>query len=624
MSIGTVRTHNPSSPWFAPMTVGIPFPVGSEDVAGIAIGGVPASIHHRTYWPDGSLRWVAASWTPLLETGSSDHEVSLAISSDRFETHDAVIAAAASFSIHAMGYVLRRTEHLASDAVVRRFRMVYTSAEHGWLWVTVEFRSRSAIARLWLDWGWSDPTVSHVARGDSAHPLPEPPTLVFSGAEPVLWHADRYDYRVATDGQVASLMLDPIPADGQAQHREGLLLFPPCDCPIARRDFIAAKIGLPPTAISLDWASTDALTPLGSLAGAEDGSVADAVAIYRSGEHGSWDRPHLGMQRYPGQTGNQEDIGVANPWVLKAARSQRPEYLPAIQRSVGQEACRPVHFRETDGRAFRHADHPQCVLWDERPHQHPSVSPDRLGKVGDLSFSDARGWTGYDRQHQHRNLSAGYALLSGCPSAIERCDLEVERWMAAHPIETPSPVIRGIGQARAARSIYAGSQLLWVTGRQDLADRIRDRITVSYLGHWRNGDGVTPPRSPSVVEVGDPDTRVPFAPPFCFPWQNATLVWCLRGALGALPRGMVQGSSEVYSMLATYAAHALANGMRVDGTVVEVGKSQQVTTGETEWWSGWRDWVLPFVQILALTGNSKAQQIETALLTDARPQWRLR
>ena len=623
-TVGTVRIFNPAPiSWFAPQTVGLPFARGAWDGKGhIAIGTTPAVVHHRTHWEDGSVRFAAASWTPHIGEPSFNRPV--AITSEApppFTPHDAIIDAAAGFSIHARPYTLRNRETLFASPIARRYRLTYTGPQ-GWLWVTIELRSRSAVARLWLDWGWSDPSTFELTHGSDVA------SIDFHGAEPVIWHADRYDHRVLSSGNASSLFLDHCPADGQAQHREGYLLFPPDNCRLAQIDYHAAKVGVPPAAISLDWVETGALTPLGSLAGAE-GSVEDAVAVYRAGERGSWDAPALGMRKYPGGTGAQNDIGVANPWVLKAAHSGRPEYLPAIGRSVAQEACRPVHHREADGRPFRHANHPQAFFWDERPHAHDSVSPDQLGKILELSQRDADGWTGFDRQHQMRNLSAGYALLSGDPGAIERCDLEAERWLAAHPVEAPSPVLTGIGDPRAARSLWAGTQLLWVTGREDLAQRIHDRIAVNHVEHFKREP------SPHIVVKQEADSRVPFDPPFHFPWQAATHCWCVSGALMALAKHgkPLPDEHPYWSVLAGYEAAVLKHGMREASGTVEVGKSQETDprmeapdgVGETEWWTGYATWVLPFVQIMAAEGNSKAERLEEMILEGGvGAEWRLR
>lgn len=70
-------------------------------------------------------------------------------------------------------------------------------------------------------------------------------------------------------------------------------------------------------------------------------------------------------------------------------------YLSAIR----AHSSRPCNHLEADGRPLSIEQHPRLVMWDGRRHWHPNLSPDRLGKVADLTAAMASGWWGWDVQH---------------------------------------------------------------------------------------------------------------------------------------------------------------------------------------------------------------------------------
>jgi hypothetical protein len=85
--------------------------------------------------------------------------------------------------------------------------------------------------------------------------------------------------------------------------------------------------------------------------------------------------------------------------------------------AIRSHAARPSNHLERDGWPLVIEQHPQLVFWDGRRHWHAGVSPDRLGKMADLSLDTSAGWWGPDVQHHYAGDLAAAARLRWSPVA---------------------------------------------------------------------------------------------------------------------------------------------------------------------------------------------------------------
>lgn len=210
----------------------------------------------------------------------------------------------------------------------------------------------------------------------------------------------------------------------------------------------------------------------------------------------------LGLRPNPGGTGDMNDFG--NSKLFAYVRESDPTILHSLQRDVYQEAGRPIHFREANPSSpFRLANHPLFVGWHQQPLCNSPVDPsaqsrDQLGRVpcyvADLNSRpvSASYWNGRDRQHYTCNFLTAYAMLSGDRWATRLCDAFCEQWLAEwiDPDSQLSFFLRAPDEPRGiGRGLRAGAQLYYVTGRQDIKDRLSRRLDgiPQYLAQWIDG-----------------------------------------------------------------------------------------------------------------------------------------
>lgn len=131
----------------------------------------------------------------------------------------------------------------------------------------------------------------------------------------------------------------------------------------------------------------------------------------------TWDPPVCGPAMVSGVTGAQEDQTFPRGEALRPGGIGAELVTWASAAKMGE---RPCNHREADGTILDPARHvsPRLVLWDERPHWHTGVSPDRLGKVGSLQApgllsptdpGDTHGRWGADVEHWLM-----FTLTAGC------------------------------------------------------------------------------------------------------------------------------------------------------------------------------------------------------------------
>ena len=179
----------------------------------------------------------------------------------------------------------------------------------------------------------------------------------------------------------------------------------------------------------------------------------------------------------------------------------------------------------------------------------------------------ASNWWGHDRQHHSINYLTTYALLTADPWALEECDHQVEICLGMYRVRSGQVVLDSAGASRATgRSLQAMAMLYLVTGRDDLRQRMIDRIHQVIAKHWVGG-GVSGPIKPLSLKRGEPRSDLhklfPAGDPrreqamkwrFAMPWQDAL------GAIGLDAAARVLGDE-----LADRMARQVAD------TVVEYG-----------------------------------------------------
>jgi len=216
--------------------------------------------------------------------------------------------------------------------------------------------------------------------------------------------------------------------------------------------------------------------------------------------HG-WEAGPLGVPARSRQTGAFEDQGFPGAECavgLPGLGSETACYLVALGQSR-----RPCHFLEPDGSLIDLAKHPQLVLWDARPHWHPNVSPDQLGKSRGLTELDTHGWLGPDREHWSCNRLAIGARMTGSPALQWQLSMQARLFLLSETID----LRLSTSHADAARSaFYAGCLVVHLHHNLEdraLAARVmqrwQQRVLQVYVPEWGS----------QVADVWDPRAGEP-------------------------------------------------------------------------------------------------------------------
>lgn len=329
-----------------------------------------------------------------------------------------------------------------------------------------------------------------------------------------------------------------------------------------------------------------------------------------------------GCLKNPGGTGDQPDFGMTK--LSEIAVYGCPEMLAHIQESVQQETARPINF---DG---NWSDDTGTWLWQNRPfYRAPgNQCPNTIGRDFELASWDVPGgWYGYDRQHWSMNYLLFYALLSGSPWAIERCDYMARCWLAAHPLGTGNKTIDGWEASRAV-----GRSFLWAAHYLELPGCDNALASkVSLRAHARIQQIVADFKAqhPDPRAVEPLDVLFPDAPPVNHkpnlrthwnPWQEAILcaglyVWTTNGWLDPLT------TSDVRDVIRRIGRSVVRQGVVVNDGWPEIGVSLEwrdgqafdlktMTEDEAAWavQTGYRFWALPCVRaVRTISTNDEAR-----------------
>jgi hypothetical protein len=288
-----------------------------------------------------------------------------------------------------------------------------------------------------------------------------------------------------------------------------------------------------------------------------------------------------GLARFAGQTGDQADFGVAKLSLVAATGVPSP--LLAAELSVLQEACRPVHFFEADGRPVEPEDHPAWVVWSGRTHWHPEVSTDRLGKPVPEPRHETHGWTGKDREHWSSNTLGAFALLTGSHWAREELRNEGRLYRAGQTLDPRFSTSHAGAPRGAGRTALAAAWNVLATGDERLAARMDARMAQVYAREWSGRD--LPPDRVRPMQVSDPDARMLQGKHrYWNPWQDAT------AAIGFAAHARVTGDAAAATLAEALATNVVRFGWRVTPTHHEVAMALRWLDGapltDAQWDAG--------------------------------------
>ncbi len=464
----------------------------------------------------------------------------------------------------------------------------------------------------------------------------------------LLRHPERLamDTTFEEDGSTTVLLADVVVGDGQGIRRSGVLAPPLAGDGGAADQTILANARTPPLAATR-WAESGAFGPFGHVPELppwlRDPGRLRAVlrARHRRFSAGARRRgdpfaaAELGLAKNANQTGDQEDFGVVK--LTPVARTGDPTFLFEVEASVLQEACRPVHFFESDATPVRPAAHPQWVVWAGRTHWHCKVSPDRLGKPCPAPEFESHGWTGKDRQHWSSLNLAAYALLTGAHWARREIENEIRLYLAGQTI-APALSTSGSGAPRGAgRTLLTASWHYLCTGDPALLERMHARTDTVHAKQWVGGK--MPHAAVRPFTVHEPDGRmIGGSGPFWTPWQETL------AAIGFAAFARVSDNRNAQQLADALATNTLRHGWRLakdrppmiaaairwndDGAAPDPDALAASDAGTVQWadGTGFSIWGIGAVELArqaaSRAGDTALEQRATAILRALRQQRR--
>ncbi len=265
------------------------------------------------------------------------------------------------------------------------------------------------------------------------------------------------------------------------------------------------------------------------------------------------------LAKQPGVTGAQSGFGT---WQhLPTIGAKRSDQMLPDQWICGQEACRPIHFFEEDGGELDVTKHPNFVAWNELPHWHPNVSPDRLRRTHDWddlnTWSD---WFGHDHQHYGNIWLAEDVMLNGSFASMFELRMKATHLRAGLtlPSQKPRHATNAGLSGRAAGRVLLSVVYNWMaTGDEKLLNHISKRFDEVMESQFTmaNSPG---PLHPSRIICND--DRV-FGPDKCgwIVWEDALMVMGLDALVGAFKDLQDWERAASMDRIVRMIAHSVAN-----------------------------------------------------------------
>ena len=373
-------------------------------------------------------------------------------------------------------------------------------------------------------------------------------------------------------GSRVQLLQNAVLGDGQGIRRVGVLAPMPTNYQDLAGQTIQAA-ALSPILASTPWTNTKAYGPFGHVPEPPPWMQGNQLRATLARRHAQFvhsasltgdpfKRFEFQLAKNPSQTGKQDDFGILK--LSAVASTGLPSFLLEVERAVLQEACRPVHFFESDGSPLQVANHPKLVLWTGRPHWNCDVSTDRLGKECPQPKYPTNGWRAKDRQHWSSNYLCGYYLLTGSAWARREIDNEVQLFLGSQTVRD-GLATTGSGAPRAAgRMLMLGCWLYQCTGNEALLTRMRERMHKSYLPCWDGRDFKTDKVRPMAIKK--PDGRMlKGKAAYWNPWQES------MAAVGFFALYKTTGDTTAKMMADTIATTTLRHGWLVNRSDARVG-----------------------------------------------------
>jgi len=362
--------------------------------------------------------------------------------------------------------------------------------------------------------------------------------------------------------------------DGQGQDWWGTFLFfrpevPTADAELRAHSLVAAQIS-PFYGCGTNWKESGALGPFGHISEhppwvtdprQTTGFERAKFESWYLRPGGPWDDLPRGLMPHAGSTGDQHDFGVVK--MLHVFHTGLPACIEEARAAASEEAHRPCHFREEDGRLVRAANHPEWVAWSGRTHFNRTVSPDRLGKPHPEPWAESNGWTGRDNQHWSSLTLAAAYLLTRSYSLEMDIEVEIELFLSGHTLPSAKPgwSTNGIDSSRGiGRSLLSLSWHYLLTGREDMRNHMAERIRQCISQQWA-GRNVGPVRP---VTTAAPDSRIIGNYPFWRPWEDALAIVGLEAAyrVTGQPEARAIARASAKSLF-TYGWRAVGNGAEI-------------------------------------------------------------
>ncbi len=460
------------------VTTVLPWAQGEYYGQSLSVAGTALDVRQLgASWPDGSWRYARTHVPVRVEARS---RVLVPVSRDTaaptaFRWTQSVAQGAAKLRIilrvGAAAAAFGAWQPIENGNLVKAWRSrIRVPGTVVWGECVLEALSGHDLARAWISFGDSDPRDPALS-----HALPAI-ELEVAGAHPVVRHGQTKVLAASFAGNAIRMRVcrPATWADGESQTLHLSLLFPTTDWQTAE-----AERTVPLLAVADGWAESGAFGPWGYVPESSRVDEAEArrraTADYRAIPIGDpWAAALLGNAPYAGQPGDQTDFSSV---VMTMAAAGQPHRLYAIDWSVRQSACRPTHLRDETGAPVLMSQDPDILLWDCRPDMR--ITRNRLGKEPGPSKGHGA-WQGHAVSHYSINYLATYALLTGDRWALSEIDHHCETWLGMVRVNSGNTVLDSMGSARTVgRTLQVGTWLYLLTGRQDIAERLRARVALT-------------------------------------------------------------------------------------------------------------------------------------------------